>query len=206
MLELQSGQKIRLNFNTSYRNDVGISCVIKWFENDRVCIVFPAKKREFIKDLPEGKELEVILYTNSGIFVFESIVINSPLEHDFIIELPIEQTKIQRRDYIRASININLTLSRDDIEYKTRTINVGGGGIRFIAQDKLKINELWKFHLFIPDEKDIQGLGKILYTLAQGKNVTSVIIFTDISETNRNRLIKLCLDEEIKSLKIQRQS
>lgn len=205
MLELQNGQKVKIKFDTSSLTDIEITCTIKWYETDRICLVFPEETKEHIKDLPEGKEIGVVVYTSSGIFVFDSIIINSPLENNFVIELPDEKKKIQRREYIRAPINLKLVLKKDDFRYETKTINVGGGGIRFVAQDKLNIGDLWKFFLFLPGEKKIKGLGKILYTVMKDNNMASVIAFTDITETERNKLIKFCFDEEIKNLKSKKQ-
>lgn len=204
MLELQNGQKVKLKFSVSPISDIEITCTVKWYENDRISLIFPEKKRVYIKDLPEGKEVEVLIYTSSGIFIFDSIIINSPLENDFVIELPDEKKKIQRRKYIRAPINLKLILKRDDTEYKTNTINIGGGGIRFVTREKLDIGGLWKFSLFLPRGRSINGLGRILYTVLRGNNMASVIAFTDITETERNRIIKLCLDEEIKNLKLKK--
>ena len=140
MKELQNGQTAKLNFTISSVGEVSLVCALKWVEKDRISLVFPDKDREFIRDLPEGKEIAVVIYTNSGIFIFDSIVINSPLEHDFVIELPEERKKIQRREYIRAPINLKLVLTKDDARFETRTINIGGGGIRFIANEELKTN------------------------------------------------------------------
>ncbi len=206
MLELENGQKVKIKFNTLTINDTELTCTVKWYENDRVSLVFPEDSEQYIKDFPEGREIEVVIYTNSGIFVFDSIVINSPLENDFVIELPDEKKKVQRRDYIRAHAGLKLVIHREDKKYETRTINVGGGGIRFITEEKLDINELWNFSLFLPGNNVITGLGKVLYTILRGKLMASVITFTDIKETDRNRLIKFCLDEEIKNLKFKKLS
>lgn len=206
MLELENGQKVRIKFNTHTISDIEISCTIKWYESDRVSLVFPEDQQQYIKDLPEGKEIEVVIYTNSGIFVFESIIINSPLESDFVIELPDEKKKVQRRDYVRAPAGLKLIIRREDTQYETRTINVGGGGIRFLTEEKLDINELWNFSLFLSENTIITGLGRVLYTILKGKLMASVIAFTDIKETDRNRVIKFCLDEEIKNLKFKKLS
>lgn len=205
MFELQNGQEVKIKFDTPSLSDIEINCSVKWYENDRISLVFPEEQKNYEKDLPEGKEIEVIIYTNSGIFVFESIVMNSPLERNFVIELPDEKKKIQRRDYIRAPINLKMHLKKGDTEFETKTINIGGGGVRFITQENLEMGDLWKFILFLPENKKIQGLGKVLYTILKGNNMASVIAFSDIKETERNRIIKLCLDEEIKNLKFKKQ-
>lgn len=204
MIELQSGQAIKLNFSTPSISEASLTCKVKRTEHDRISLNFPKTGEKFLKDLPEGKEIGVVVYTNSGIFVFDSIVINSPLEEEFIIEFPQEKKKIQRREYMRAAVNLQLLLAKDGVEYETRTINVGGGGIRFVTKDKLSVNERWGFSLLLPGEKVIKGTGKILYTLMQGQTNAGVITFLDINETERNRLIKLCFDEEIRNMKQRR--
>ncbi|HBG49240.1 MAG TPA: hypothetical protein DDW90_07025 [Cyanobacteria bacterium UBA9971] len=204
MNELEAGQKIRLKFNISSLRSESITCVVKWFEEDRVALVFPDDCLHLKKSLPEGKELEAVVYTDSGIYAFDSIVINSPLEHDFVIEIPDEKKRIQRRDYIRAPFNLKFVLSKNGMEIETKTINIGGGGVRFLVKDELKTNDIWDFTLYMPDGTVAKGKGIILYSLLQGKLVVSVIKFVDISETDRNRIIKKCFEEEVRNLKLKK--
>lgn len=206
MKELQSGQIAKINFTISSVKDESIVCRIKRVETDRIALVFPEGKREFIRDLPEGKEINAVIYTNSGIFVFDSIVINSPLEQDFVIELPAEKQRIQRREYVRAPMSLRLVLKKDSSDFETSTINIGGGGIRFISQENIEKDHLWGFLLHLPDKTVLRGTGRVLYTLLQSGHVASVIVFSEISETDRNRLIKLCFDEEIKNIKAKKGS
>jgi len=204
MKELQDGLTVRINYEIPFIKQESFSCLIKWVEEDRIGLIFPEDMAHIIRDLPEGKEVEAIVYSNSGIFVFNSIIICSPLEKDFVIELPAEKKKIQRREYVRAPIKLELVMKKDDIRYETRTINIGGGGIRFLAGEEFKTDDLWGFSLRMPDQRVIRGMGRVLYTLLQGKNVVSVIIFSDIEEIERNRIIKLCFDEEIKHLRAKK--
>lgn len=204
MKELEAGQKIRLKFNTSSLRSESLTCVVKWFEEDRVALVFPDEGQYLIKSLPEGKDLEAVVYTDSGIYAFDSIVINSPLEHDFIIEMPDEKKRIQRRDYVRAPFNLKFILSNKDKEIETKTINIGGGGVRFLVKEELKPNALWNFTLHMPDGMIAKGKGIILYSFLQGKMIISVLKFVDISETERNRIIKKCFEEEVKNIKLKK--
>jgi len=204
MNEIEIGQKIRLKFNTSSLRSESITCVVKWFESDRVALVFPDDCDSLKKNLPEGKELEAVIYTDSGIYAFDSIVINSPLEHDFVIEIPDEKKRIQRRDYIRAPFNLKLVLTKNNIEVETKTINIGGGGIRFLVKQELKTNDIWNFTLYMPDGTIAKGKGRVLYSFLQGMMIISVIKFVDISETDRNRIIKKCFEEEVRNLKLKK--
>lgn len=204
MKELKAGQKIRLKFKVSSLRSESITCTVKWFESDRVAVVFSEDHSYLIKKLPEGKEVEVVVYTDSGIFSFDSIVINSPLEHDFVIEIPGEKKHIQRRDYVRSPFNLRLVLSQNATEIVTKTINIGGGGIRLLLKDELKTNSIWKFTLYMPDDEIATGKGTILYSLLQGKNIVSVLKFVEISETDRNKIIKKCFEEEVRNLKLKK--
>jgi len=204
MQELEKGQKIRLRINLSSLRSETISCVVKGFEDDRISLVFPDGHEHLKKHLPEGKELEAVAYTDSGIFAFDSIVINSPLEHDFVIEIPDEKKRIQRRDYVRAAFNLKFTIKNRDKEIEAKTVNIGGGGIRFLVKEELKTNSYWDFKLIMPDDTVIRGGGNVLYSFLQGSLIVSVIKFIDITETDRNRIIKKCFEEEVKNIKIKR--
>ena len=204
MKELEAGQKIRLKFNLSSLRSESITCVVKWFERDGVSLVFPHDCPHLLKSLPEGKTLEAVIYTDSGIYAFDSIVINSPLEHDFVIEIPDEKKRIQRRDYIRAPFNLRFVLNKNGMDIETKTINIGGGGVRFLIKDELKANEIWNFTLYMPEGTIAKGKGIVLYSFLQGKMVVSVIKFVDISETDRNKIIKKCFEEEVKNLKLKK--
>jgi len=204
MQELEAGQKLHLKFNISSLHSESITSVVKGFEGDRVALTFPDDSRHLIKDLPEGKELEVIVYTDSGIYVFDSIVINSPLEHDFVIEIPDEKKHIQRRDYIRVPFNLRFVLTKGIKELETKTINIGGGGVRFLIKEEQKTNDIWNFMLYMPGGTVVKGSGIILYSLLQGRMRISVIKFVEISETDRNRIIKKCFEEEVKNLQLKK--
>jgi c-di-GMP-binding flagellar brake protein YcgR len=202
MKELRSGLKVKLKFDISPVRSYEISCTIKWVESDRISLIYPSDRQELMKFLFEGKEVEVVIYSDKGIFIFDSIVMDSPFGTDFIIELPEEKTKIQRREYIRSPIKLDFFLSKDNQMVKTHSVNVGGGGIRFCCAKEFPITDIWNFAFRLPSEvKPIKGSGEILYSIRQNQVVTSVIKFTEIGETERNKIIKACFEEEANRLK-----
>jgi c-di-GMP-binding flagellar brake protein YcgR len=206
MKELEAGQKLIIRFKTSSVQTESITCTVKWFEKDRVALVLPDTHKRFARVLPMGKELEAIIYTDAGVYVFDSIVINSPLEHDFVIELPDEKKRIQRRDYVRVHFNLKMLLSKRDKEIEASTVNIGGGGIRFVLKEELKTNDVWGFTLHLPDNTMIKGKGQVLYSILQGQLMVSIIKFVDINEIDRNKIIKKCFEEELKKLQIAKNS
>jgi|GEM_PF-1077685 len=204
MKALEIGHKARLTFKISEIRSADITCCIKWITKDRIGLIFPDKAQSFAQYLYESKELNVIAYTNLGIYNFDSVVIDSPFNHDFVIEFPEENTKIQRRGYLRMPLKLECTLEHRGTKIKTETINISGGGIRFKIDKELNPKEIWQFNIYLSKWKEFaQGFGEVLYNVKQNKNILSVIKFTDIQETSRNKIIKMCFEEELNRLKLK---
>lgn len=207
MKSLEIGHTAKLSFQISRFRNAELTCCIKWIEKDRIGLIFPENKHELAEYLHEGKELNIIAYTNSGIYNFESIVIDSPYNHDFVVEFPEENTKVQRRAYVRIPLKLELTLEHYGEKIRTETINISGGGLRFNTENELKTNEVWRFSIYLPRwRENAQGFGEVIYNIKQAKTNIAVIRFTDVQETYRNKIIKVCFEEEIKRLKLKNKS
>lgn len=199
---ISKGHRAKIKFAISAIRHEEVICHVNYAESDRICLNYPAMAKEIGKYLIEGKEVEVLVYTDNGIYIFDSIVINSPFESEFVVELPEESTKIQRRKYVRAPIVTNFVLIGTDVRIDTSTINIGGGGVRFKTDRELAANSMWKFQLTLPQWTDsIKGSGKVLYTIRQEGEMISIISFTDVSESDRSKIIKVCFEEEAHRLK-----
>jgi len=203
MQDFKKAQKVILSLTISSIRSYEVISAIKRVDQDRISLTFPDDKKDLMKFFREGKELNVVVYTDSGLFVFDSVIIDSPFNADFVIELPDETTKIQHRAYERIPINLNLKLIRNKKLVKTATINIGGGGIRFRVNDFFESGHIWNFILTLPDDKHVVGYGEIVYSLKDNEQNVSIIKFIDISENDRSRIIKLTYDEEIKSKKMR---
>lgn len=203
MQDFKKAQKVILKLTVSSVRDYEITCSIKHVEKDRICLTFPNDKKELMKFFREGKEVNAIIYTTSGLFVFDSIIINSPLISDFVIELPEETKKIQHRAYDRITLALDLKLIRNKKMVKTTTVNIGGGGVRFRVNEFFENGHIWNFILTMPDNNNIVGYGEVIYSIKDGNQNVSVIKFVDINEGDRGRIIKLSYDEEIKSKKLR---
>jgi len=201
--DLEKGQSVKIKFKISPIKYHELTCPIKAVEQDRIGLGFPDEEMEVAKYLYEGREVEVLIYTDRGIYLFDSIVIDSPSEFAFTIELPQDKSKIQRREYIRIPLRTEFTLTKFGHTLKTQTINIGGGGLRFKADSELAIGDIWSFILDLPHfPNPVKGFGEILYTFKQQDNIVSVLKFLDIEDDDRNKIIKFCYDVESKKLKI----
>ena len=207
MEDIEKGQNVKIRFSVSSIRSHEALCNVRWVETDRVCLVFPDEYKELAKYLHEGRELEAIAYSDKGIFIFDSIVIDSPYSNDFVIEFPEEKEKIQRREYVRAPIKLDMSLSRGNTYIKGQTINIGGGGIRFATEKDLEVKQVWNFSMILPKwTNSVQGTGEVLYNIKQDNSNISVIKFSIINESDRNKIIKLCFEIEASQLKIRARS
>lgn len=195
-------QTVKISFDISSVRQEEILCKIKEVESDRISLTFPPECMDIARYLIEGNDVEVLIYTDSGIYIFDSIVINSPLDEEFVVELPEASDKIQRRKYVRAPIATRIDVISKTSRIKTTTVNIGGGGMRFYSPRVLPPDSEWDFLLYLPQwDEPIRGTGSILYSVRKDKDTVTIMRFDDILESDRSKIIKVCFEEESFRLK-----
>lgn len=201
MGDIKVDQKAKISFKMDEDSEKEFECRVKEVQKDRLSLEFPKEILEFADYLEEGSELPIKIFTPTGVNMFDTIVINSPLEDDFVIEYVENSTKIQRREYSRVPIDAKVIISRaDKVNIVTRTIDISGGGIRFFSKDRFVPGEQAGIFLYLPYEpSSIRGEGVIIYKEYPVEN-EYVLLFTNIDEKERERIIKKCfkmqLDEQ----------
>lgn len=195
MGEIREDQKVKLFIKLADDSEKELDCRIKEVQKDRLVLDFPKEALEYSNYLEEGCEVPVRLFTTSGVRVFDSIVLNSPLEPEFVIEFAEEQEEIQRREYLRVNATAKIILTKGkDVCNVTNTLDISGGGAKFISLETFEPDEEVNFMLYLPNEvRSIMGKGKILSNSNGSKN-EYVIVFTEIKETDRDRIIKACFE------------
>ncbi|MDD3150097.1 MAG: PilZ domain-containing protein [Candidatus Gastranaerophilales bacterium] len=202
MAIFQQGDKAVIKFDISSIRHEEVSCGVVRVEKDRMILDFPDDKIKIASYLPEGKDINLLIYTSTGIRVFDSIVINSPFEENFIVEYYEETDLIQRRDYLRVDIDLDLILANSEERVKTKVTNIGGGGVRFLSNGHFMLNSQWDFTIYSPSwDFPVRGIGNVINTLKLNGQLQSVIQFTEINELERNKIIKLCFEIEAHNLK-----
>jgi c-di-GMP-binding flagellar brake protein YcgR len=171
-------------------------------EDDRIYLSFPAKNQEVAEYFYEGQEIVVDLITRSGMRKYNSIVIDSPMEGDFSIEYYEDPAKIQRRQYVRVDRMFDLILYHGKDVIKTKTINISGGGLRFVAKQNFILGDIWEFSLYLPKVHfPVKGNGEIIYMVHQENSYNySVIDFRSIREMDRNKIMRACFEAEAEEI------
>lgn len=192
---LKRGLKVQIEFESGFEKKSRIDCYITDFEDDRIELMYPASKEEFIPYLSEGTELKAFIYTFGGIQVLDSIVLNSPLE-DFTIEYHEDTQIIQRRKYLRVPFITEVFIALPDGNKKSETLDISGGGIRFAFGERLENQKVYNGSLRLEKYEPLIFFTGIVTKKSFFKPDEFVIEFTEIDEKNREKIIKKCLELE----------
>lgn len=196
MKDISENQKAILTFKLDDSTKREVNCIIKEVQNDRISLIFPDEMMVYADYFAESAEMPVKIYTPSGLKTFETIVINSPLENEFVIEFSENIVDIQRRAYPRASIDTKIIIERNERDnIVTKTLDIGGGGIRFSCNGNLYPNEEVGILLYLPFQiHSTKAKGVILQKEYLPKN-ECILVFTKIEDKDRNKIIKNCTAE-----------
>lgn len=202
MSELNENQAIKLFFKVADGSETSLECTVKHVYKDRVSLNFPPETMYYVDFLQEGDEVEVKIFTPLGIKMFNAIILNSPLEYDFVIEFVENFIEIQRRKYLRADLETKIIIERaENQNIVTHTIDIGGGGIRFFYEGVFKHNETVQCMLYLPMYlNSIKATGIIMREGVQKEN-EHVLVFTKIEEPERDKIIKKCLELQASTVK-----
>lgn len=197
MGEIREEQKVKLSFKTYSGTQVELSCVIRDVEKDRLTLSFPKDALSYIEYLQEGNEIPVQIYTPSGIRMFDAVILNSPIDKNFVIEYVEDSIQIQRREYSRVTLETKIIIERTSGEnIVTKTMDIGGGGVRFIYSGFFAQNEFAKCRLYLPMHlASVQAEGIIAKKPHLGSN-EYVFQFEKISESDRDKILQKCFEIE----------
>lgn len=206
MSEISENQKTKLSFKTVNGSEKEFDCEIKKVYNDRISLNFPKELINYAAYLQEGDEVNVKIFTQLGIKIFNAMILNSPLEHDFVIESVENYIEIQRRKYARTDVKTKIIIERGEGDEKrnivTQTLDISGGGVRFLYEDRFAERETVSCYLYLPMElHSVKATGMILKDQHLPKD-EHVLLFTKIEEKDRDKIIKKCFEIEAKQKEI----
>jgi len=203
MGEIREHQKAKLSFKMADNSEKEFECQIKEVQKDRILLDFPKEMLDYAQYLDEGSEMPVKIFTPTGIKIFDTIILNSPTESDFVIEYVEDAIKVQRREYQRVNLETKLIIERGEkLNVVVKTIDISGGGIRFFCEESFENQEELNVLLYLPYElRSLKIQGSILKKGHLEKN-EHVLLFTKIDEKDRDKIIKRCLKIQFDEYKI----
>ena len=94
---LRIGQKLSIFFQKDEKI-VEISCTVQKVFDDRLVIELPPYFMRYINFLEVGKRLTVKVFSKIGTLDFNTVIISSPLEEEFAVELDYNAMKLKEGD------------------------------------------------------------------------------------------------------------
>ena len=198
-------KEVRIEFEESPIHKEQITCDIIKVDGNILVLDSSNMSPYYFQYLYEGREIKIFLYGMHGINIFDSVIITAPTDGRFEVEVPENYESIQRRQFVRADIELNLTLIAMNEKVTAKTIDIAGNGIRFITRDRPQFGNKYKFTLFLPGTNAITGIGSIV-KIKDIKKGEYILEFNDITENSRDKIIKLCLNIQSRVIKEKKNS
>lgn len=193
---IRENQLVKLFFKDAEGSEKELNCTIKRIYKDRISLIPPEETIDYVDYLQEGDDISVKIFTPAGIKAYDAIVLNSPLEDNFVIEFVENYIEIQRRKYLRMDYEAKVLIQEGFTKVVTQTIDIGGGGIRFASETPFNPNQTVTCHLFLPEYPVIQAQGIIIKEKHLKEN-EYVIFFTKISENDRTKILQKCFSLQV---------
>lgn len=174
--------------------------VILDLTGNTVYVSVPTEKGKHV--IPaKGDKIEGRMVTGDAYYTFSLTMLGLKIEDRvpmLILEKPRKVVRHQRRTFYRcpAILDMEYTESETGISWRAaKTLDIGGGGVRFVTDEKLAKGTELIIKIYIApgeDEKNIITLcGEVVRTEKHTDSTPNIysVNFTDVSEAERDRLI-----------------
>ena len=162
---LKTGQKISISFQKEEKI-VEISCTISEVLEDRIVIELPQYFMRYIEYLEVGCKLTVKVFSKIGTVDFNTIVISSPLEEEFSVELDYNAMKLTPTEEIpvvNAVETLNIIMD-DERLFKVNTFEIATEYLKFYSDYEFQMNESFNCELILPKNYGIiKFRGTVIY-------------------------------------------
>ena len=152
---LQTGQKISINI---YKQDklVEILGVISEIFDDRLEVELPPYFMRYVEFLDVGCHLTVKIFSKFGTIDFNTIVISSPLEEHFLIELDYNAMKFTPGEDIPVVSAIEkVNIKRGNDLFIANTLEIATDVLKIYCSSPLEIDDTLDCELILPDDYGI---------------------------------------------------
>lgn len=148
---LREGQKLTLYFQKNSRM-VEMTCEIEKIHDDRLDVVLPKYFMRYVEKLRVGAKLTAKAFSKFGTVDFNTVVISSPLEENFTIELDYNSVKLTPSvdlPKVNAVEKIELTIAGET--FFTKTFELSLDFIKFNFDKTIQIGENLECTLYLPE-------------------------------------------------------
>lgn len=186
---LKSGQKLSIFFQ---KEDtlVEIACVISEMLEDRIAIELPPYFMRYIEYLDVGCTLTIKVFSKIGTIDFNTIVISSPLEDEFSVELDYNAMKLtpgEEIPMVEAMETLNIT--KDERVYKVSTFQIATEYLKFYCDYDFKEEDTFDCELILPKNYGIIRFKGTVTEIDPVYDNEFTISYSSMTEDDRQTLL-----------------
>ena len=213
--KIKLGDRLEISINNSEtETNTFTSHVEDVLDKNQIIIHMPIHGGRLFK-LSRREEYKVIFFTDKGMYKFEANVLEHRLEDGFnftVLKLKDKGVKIQRREFFRFTCLIetqfslyekNNTADKNIVKVFDGIIkDIGGGGIRFVSNEKLDEEDIVKVIIYLEDELLI-AKGRILQCQHFPKLTTKFqyrVEFIGMQKSEQEQIVQYTFEQQRKLL------
>ncbi|GMQ62771.1 flagellar brake protein [Vallitalea maricola] len=203
--------RLKFNTNETYKNEKVYVSIIQDINDDEIIISAPVENGKIIP-LEVGASYILSIYTKGGLYKCKSSVKNRYKKqelHLITMEVKSAMEKSQRRQYFRLECILSILFAdiNEDTWSEGLIVDISGGGLRFTSKMKMDAGSTLKCKLNLnsnnkADTIELKG-NVILSDIVDFETMKyeTRIMFDDISNEDREKIIKFIFEEERKRRK-----
>lgn len=186
---LKVGQKLSIFFQKEDKL-VEIACTISDVEEDRMDIELPPYFMRYIEFLEVGNALTVKVFSKVGTLDFNTIIISSPLEENFSVELDCNAIKLTPSEEIPVINAVEvLNITTEENTHKVNTFEISTEFLKFYSDYEFHLEDTFECELILPKNYGIiRFRGTVIYVDPVYDNEYK-ITYSCMSESDRLALL-----------------
>lgn len=147
---LRIGQKLSIFFQKA-DTLVEMVCTIENIYDDRLAITLPKYFMRYIDCLEVGNKLTIKIFSKVGTLDFNTVIISSPMEDEFSVELDYNAIKLTAAEEIPVIKAVEtLNIKHGENEYVAKTFEITTEYMKFYSDKKFQENDVLDCSLVLP--------------------------------------------------------
>ena len=186
---IKAGQKIALYFQKD-NSMIEMTCAIDTVYDDRLVLNPPQYFMRYVDCLQVGCNLVAKIFSKLGTIDFSTIVISSPLEDSFEIELDYNSLKLTENSEIPVVSAVETLEIKKGLEtHKVKTFELSTEFFKFYSDKSYKVGDSFEFTIYLPKDYGIINFKGIITEIDPIYDNEYTANYLTISESDRQSLL-----------------
>lgn len=186
---LSEGQKLNLYIQKS-DSIVEMVCSIEHVFDDRLEVALPQYFMRYIEYLQTGCRLTAKAFSKLGTIDFNTVVISSPLEDNFAIELDYNAMKLTPSSEIPVVDAIEIMqINQPEGVQQFKTFEISTSYVKFYSDKKFKLSDIIEGSLILPKDYGIIKFKAVISEINAVFDNEFTAKFMIMSENDRQNLL-----------------